>query len=85
VAHRGGSQWATLAWLALLAMTFFGTLFSIYLTLLEPFVISATCAWCLASAVLMTLLLALTVAPGKCAIANHLHDRPHQRVLRDVP
>jgi uncharacterized membrane protein/thiol-disulfide isomerase/thioredoxin len=34
-----------------------GTLFSIYLTFLEPFVIGATCAWCLTSAVIMTLLL----------------------------
>jgi uncharacterized membrane protein/glutaredoxin len=85
VAQCGGSQWAALAWLLLLAMTFFGTLFSIYLTFLEPFVIGATCAWCLTSAVLMTLLLALTVTPGKWAIANHLRERPHQRVLRDVP
>ena len=35
----------------------FGTLFSVYLTFLEPFVIGATCAWCLTSAVVMTLLL----------------------------
>jgi uncharacterized membrane protein len=35
----------------------FGVLFSIYLTFLEPFVIGATCAWCLSSAVIMTLLL----------------------------
>ena len=34
-----------------------GTLFSLYLTFLEPFVIGATCAWCLTSAVVMTLLL----------------------------
>ncbi len=34
-----------------------GTLFSVYLTFLEPFVIGATCAWCLTSAVVMTLLL----------------------------
>lgn len=45
---------ATLAlwWLAL-----GGTLFSIYLTFLEPFVIGATCAWCITSALAMTLLL----------------------------
>jgi uncharacterized membrane protein len=40
-----------------------GTLFSIYLTFLEPFVIGATCAWCLSSAIIMTLLL-LTTAPA---------------------
>lgn len=38
-------------------LAFAGTLFSVYLTALEPFVIGASCAWCLASAVLMTLLL----------------------------
>jgi uncharacterized membrane protein/thiol-disulfide isomerase/thioredoxin len=31
----------------------FGILFSIYLTFLEPFVIGATCAWCLTSAIVM--------------------------------
>ena len=34
----------------------FGVLFSIYLTTLEPFVIGATCMWCVSSAVLMTLI-----------------------------
>jgi uncharacterized membrane protein len=34
-----------------------GVLFSIYLTFLEPFVIGATCVWCITSAVVMTLLL----------------------------
>jgi uncharacterized membrane protein len=42
-----------------------GTLFSIYLTFLEPFVIGATCAWCLTSAVVMTALLWLTAAPAR--------------------
>ncbi|WP_287908301.1 vitamin K epoxide reductase family protein [Chloroflexus sp.] len=31
-----------------------GTLFSLYLTFLEPFVIGATCIWCLLSAITMT-------------------------------
>lgn len=34
-----------------------GVAFSIYLTFLEPFVIGATCIWCLTSAVMMLLLL----------------------------
>lgn len=33
-----------------------GILFSIYLTFLEPFVIGATCIWCIASALVMTAL-----------------------------
>ena len=43
--------------LGLWAGALFGTLFSVYLTFLEPFVIGASCIWCLASAVIMTLLL----------------------------
>jgi uncharacterized membrane protein len=47
--------------LGLLVMAFAGTLFSVYLTFLEPFVIGATCAWCVTSAVLMTLLLVAAI------------------------
>jgi len=50
-------RWARLAMWAMIAV---GVLFSIYLTFLEPFVIGATCAWCLSSAVIMTLLLLLS-------------------------
>ena len=39
------------------AMAFLGTLFSAYLTFLEPFVIGATCAWCVSSALVMAALL----------------------------
>lgn len=66
-------QLANLASLGLLGMTFFGTLFSIYLTFLEPFVIGATCAWCLTSAVIMTALLWLSVVPAKGALASLNH------------
>jgi len=45
------------AQLGLWGSAVFGTVFSVYLTFLEPFVIGATCAWCLSSAVIMTLLL----------------------------
>ncbi len=48
--------------LGLWGAVLFGTLFSAYLTFLEPFVIGATCAWCLTSALVMTLLL-WAVAP----------------------
>ncbi|MCA9905738.1 MAG: vitamin K epoxide reductase [Anaerolineae bacterium] len=59
-----GTQWGQgqtrrMALTTLLALALFGTLFSIYLTFLEPFVIGATCAWCLTSAVSMTLILLL--------------------------
>ncbi|MBM3130309.1 MAG: vitamin K epoxide reductase family protein [Chloroflexi bacterium] len=42
---------------AAFAFAIFGVLFSLYLTLLEPFVIGAVCAWCLSSAILMTALM----------------------------
>ena len=61
---------ADLAWLALFLMALLGTLFSIYLTFLEPFVIGATCAWCLTSAVLMAAMLWLSIAPAKSALAR---------------
>jgi uncharacterized membrane protein len=46
------------------AMSVFGILFSIYLTFLEPFVIGATCMWCISSAVVMTLLLWASSPPA---------------------
>jgi uncharacterized membrane protein len=49
--HRVRAQ--RLLWAAALA----GTVFSVYLTFLEPFVIGATCAWCITSALLITTLL----------------------------
>ncbi|MBS1251696.1 MAG: hypothetical protein MAG451_00729 [Anaerolineales bacterium] len=52
---------------ALLGAAGFGVLFSIYLTFLEPFVIGATCAWCLTSAVIITALFLLTARPGLCS------------------
>jgi uncharacterized membrane protein len=63
---------ANYAALAMLAMTAFGTLFSVYLTFLEPFVIGATCAWCLSSAVIMTALLLLSIPPGKLAFSRFI-------------
>jgi uncharacterized membrane protein len=50
--------------LGLIGLTIFGTLFSIYLTLLELFVIRAVCAWCLTSAVFMTLLMVIVARPA---------------------
>jgi uncharacterized membrane protein/thiol-disulfide isomerase/thioredoxin len=55
--HSGSAETSRRATLGLWAAALMGTLFSVYLTFLEPFVIGATCAWCLTSAVVMTLLL----------------------------
>jgi uncharacterized membrane protein len=56
--------------IALFALAVVGTLFSVYLTFLEPFVLGATCAWCLTSAILQTLLLWLTADPARAALAR---------------
>jgi uncharacterized membrane protein len=62
VARWARSPWTDAARLAMVGMVWFGMAFSIYLTFLEPFVIGATCAWCLTSAVVMTALFWL-IAP----------------------
>jgi uncharacterized membrane protein len=56
--------------LTMTAIALVGTLFSIYLTFLEPFVIGATCAWCIASSIAITLLLWLAAGSGKAAWAR---------------
>ncbi len=47
--------------LALLGLTGFGLLFSLFLTYLEAFVIHAFCFWCVTSAVIMAALFGLAV------------------------
>lgn len=70
IQHYGPQQWRFLAVQAFWGMAFFGTLFSIYLTFLEPFVIGATCAWCLTSALIMTLLLWVSTNDLRRALAE---------------
>jgi hypothetical protein len=50
--------------LAVWGFAWFGVLFSIYLTFLEPFVIGSTCAWCLSSAIVITLILWVSTGPA---------------------
>lgn len=45
-------------------MALFGLAFSTYLTFLEPFVIGATCAWCLTSAICMMAVALASAGPG---------------------
>jgi len=66
-ARSGSPTIADYARFSLLVTAFVGTLFSIYLTFLEPFVIGATCAWCLASSVAITVLLWLSASSGRAA------------------
>jgi uncharacterized membrane protein len=77
IGHSGAGSLPRLAQVALLGMALFGTLFSVYLTFLEPFVIGATCAWCLTSALTMLLLLWLVAPEGWQA--THSLVRPSRR------
>lgn len=47
--------------LAIVALTVAATVFAVYLTALELFVIEAVCAWCLATAAIVTALMVLSV------------------------
>ena len=60
--------------LAVWGMCVFGIVFSIYLTYLEPFVIGASCMWCLTSAVLMILLLWVSTPAAQEALAIQTDD-----------
>ena len=70
---------ADLASLSMFGMAAIGTFFSIYLTFLEPFVIGATCAWCLTSAILITMLMLLSMKPAKAAFSRLAHPRSLHR------
>ena len=61
------APWADRAAVALALGAAAGVAFSIYLTFLEPFVIGATCIWCLSSAVIVTGLFWITAGPGWAA------------------
>jgi uncharacterized membrane protein len=65
IIHRKGpDDWQNIAAILCWGLVWFGVFFSFYLTFLEPFVIGATCAWCLASATIMLLLLLATTGPA---------------------
>jgi uncharacterized membrane protein len=59
VERRATGRVAAVAGLTGFGIALFGTIFSLYLTFLEAFIIRAVCLWCLASAVTITLILML--------------------------
>ena len=59
----GPEKWRGFFTLSIWGMALFGTIFSIYLTFLEPFVIGATCAWCVTSAIIITVQLWVSSDP----------------------
>lgn len=72
--NGGNSGAAPLAKAALFWMSLVGVLFSAYLTFLEPFVIGATCAWCITSALTMMAALWLTAPDGWQAATQVIAD-----------
>jgi len=70
LARRSDGTPGRLAALVIFGMALFGVLFSIYLTYLELYIIRAVCMWCLASAVIMSLVLALSVKPALEALQS---------------
>lgn len=65
IQHYGKQEWRRFAIIALWGMATFGTLFSIYLTFLEPFMIGATCMWCITSSVIQTTIFWIATEPAK--------------------
>jgi len=61
------APWADWARVGLALGAAGGVAFSVYLTFLEPFVIGATCMWCLSSAIIVTALFWITAGPGWAA------------------
>jgi uncharacterized membrane protein len=62
-----------IASIAMYGFGVFGLSFSIYLTFLEPFVIGATCLWCLGSATVLGLVLPQTVNGVRETIERYGH------------
>ena len=81
VARSDNTSMADWARVALFVGALSGVVFSVYLTFLEPFVIGATCAWCLTSAVIVTALMWLSAIP---AARSWSRLRPGSRTSRTV-
>jgi uncharacterized membrane protein len=63
--------------LVLWGLSIFSVLFSSYLTFLEPFVIGATCAFCLGSAVVLTIILWASILPARKALRKMKEEGPN--------
>jgi uncharacterized membrane protein len=85
VQNYGAASQHPIATKALWYMAGFGTLFSIYLTFLEPFVIGATCMWCITSAIVQTAIFWLATDPAKKYLvqpASKKRRRPAHKAKR---
>lgn len=64
IGYRRSSSSSPIARALLLGASLFGVAFSIYLTILEVFVIGAVCMWCISSALVSVLILWLVAGDG---------------------
>lgn len=88
-AYGLGQRGSTLAQAALFLMALGGVAFSAYLTYLEPFVIGATCMWCITSALAMLAILWQCAPAGWRAIdrlqgGHPLEDEEHEEASAQV-
>ncbi len=67
LSYYGPQSLKDLSNVALFLILFTGTLFFVYLTFLEPFVIGATCFWCISGATAMTIQLYASTKPAGLA------------------
>lgn len=66
IVHRFGPvKFKKITPLIIWGLSLFSVLFSSYLTFLEPFVIGATCTFCLASAIVVTIILWVSILPAR--------------------
>ena len=70
IQRQQNDKLADYASLALFGMGLFGTLYSIYMTYLEIWVIEAVCMWCISSAVVMTLIMLLSIKPAQVVLVK---------------
>lgn len=61
ILRRQDGRYSSILVNGLIGLTILGTIFSLYLTAVELFVIEAVCAWCLSSAIITTALLLIIV------------------------
>lgn len=80
----GPSSQAEYSFLVLWSLSAGGTIFSMYLTFLEPFIIGATCMWCLTSALIMTAIF-WTTTPKAIHIIYLIKDASRTKKPTSVP
>jgi uncharacterized membrane protein len=68
IEYKGKGRLAVLAPAGMFFLATLGSLFSLYLTYVELFVIKAVCSWCLATAVFMALLMLINISPARHAL-----------------